>query len=144
MGNAHNMNYSRIFMLGKSSAADFLGFSGIQPACWNRLRWRALFMSIPERIMASCAGWSSTPSPAGGARHLEGSGFKSLVPDGQPVTVKVEDLDPISATVEEEEEMAGQEVLSKALLNQPGKAVKAFSHVGRSRSRGTCARPRRA
>jgi hypothetical protein len=25
-GNAHNMNYSRIFMLGKSSAADFSGF----------------------------------------------------------------------------------------------------------------------
>ena len=36
----------------------------IQPACRNRLRWRAFFRSIPARIMASCAGWSSMPSPA--------------------------------------------------------------------------------
>jgi hypothetical protein len=47
-----------------------------------------------------------------------------LVPDRQPVTVKIEDLDPIPATVEEEEEMAGQEVLAEALLDQSGKAVK--------------------
>ena len=59
---AHNMNYRRVFMLFKSIGADFLPFLGIQPACRNRLRWRALFRSIPERIMASCAGWSSMPS----------------------------------------------------------------------------------
>jgi hypothetical protein len=47
-----------------------------------------------------------------------------LVPDDQPVTVKIEDLDPISASVEEEEEMAAQDVLAEALLDQSGKAVK--------------------
>ena len=46
-----------------------------------------------------------------------------LVPDRQPVTVKVEDLDPIPAAVEKEEEMAGQDVLAEALLDQSGKAV---------------------
>src|SRR3954470_7825687 len=54
-----------------------------------------------------------------------------LVPDCQPVTVKIEDLDPIPAAVEEEEEMAGQEVLAEAPLDQSGKAVKPFAHVGR-------------
>jgi hypothetical protein len=52
---AHNMNYSRVIMLFKSIGADFHDFVGIQPACWYRLRWRALLMSIPARIMASCA-----------------------------------------------------------------------------------------
>jgi hypothetical protein len=50
---------------------------------------------------------------SGGARHLEGTALKSLVPDGQAVTIKIEDLDPIPAAVEEEEEMAGQEILPK-------------------------------
>jgi hypothetical protein len=31
-----------------------------------------------------------------------------LVPDGQPIAVKVEDLDSIPATIEEKEEMAGR------------------------------------
>src|SRR3954453_21810160 len=53
----------------------------------------------------------------GGAGHLEGSGLESLVPDGQAVTIEVEDLDAISASVDEEEEMAGQGVLAEALLN---------------------------
>src|SRR5262249_13832948 len=64
-------------------------------------------------------------------RVLEATDLKSLVPDDQPVTVKIEDLDPISATVKEEEEMAGQEVLAEALLDQSGKAVKAFARIGR-------------
>jgi hypothetical protein len=34
---------------------------------------------------------------------LLASSFKPLVPDGQLVAVKVEDLDPIPATIEEEE-----------------------------------------
>ena len=37
--------------------------------------------------------------------------------------VEVEDLDPIPATVEEEEEMAGQEILAEAFLNQAREAV---------------------
>src|SRR4051795_11780319 len=66
----------------------------------------------------------------GGARHLEGSGLESLVPDGQAVTIEVEDLDAISASVDEEEEMAGQGVLAEALLDQPAEAVEALAQVG--------------
>ena len=53
-----------------------------------------------------------------------------LIPDGQAVTVEVEDLDPIPATVEEEEEMTGQQVLAEAFLNQARKAVEALAEVG--------------
>ena len=65
----------------------------------------------------------------GGAGHLEASCLEPLVPDRQPVTVKIEDLDPIPAPVEEEEEMAGQEVLAEALLDQSREAVKAFKSI---------------
>jgi hypothetical protein len=68
----------------------------------------------------------------GSAEPLERPAFESLVPNDQAVTVKIEDLDSISASVEEEEEMAGQKVLPEALLVQPRKPVEAFSHVGRS------------
>ena len=53
---AHDMNYTRSFMLFQSIFADFICFSASQPARWNRLRWRAVRRSIPERSMASCAG----------------------------------------------------------------------------------------
>ena len=66
----------------------------------------------------------------GRLQALEATDLKSLVPDDQPVTVKIEDLDPIPATVEEEEEMAGQKVLAEALLDQSGKAVKTFWLMG--------------
>jgi hypothetical protein len=59
--------------------------------------------------------------------QLEGAGLESFVPDRQPVSVKVEDLDPISPAVEEKEKMAGQRVLPKALLNQSGETVEAFA-----------------
>src|SRR5262249_11437020 len=38
--------------------------AGARPGSWNRLRCRALRRSMPERSMASCAGWISIPSPA--------------------------------------------------------------------------------
>jgi hypothetical protein len=47
-----------------------------------------------------------------------------LVPDGQPITVKIKDLDPIPTAVEEQEERAGQEVLAEAFLDQARTAVK--------------------
>src|SRR4051812_43322726 len=72
---------------------------------------------------------------SGGVGQLEGAGLEAFVPDGQAVAVEVEDLDPIPAAVDEEEEMAGQEILAEALLNQPGKAIKTFTHVGRSGAR---------
>ena len=63
---AHDMNYTRYFMLCKSIPADFPASLGPQPVRRNRLRWRAVLRSMPDRSMASCAGWSSTPSPAVG------------------------------------------------------------------------------
>ena len=52
--------------------------------------------------------WLFDAAASGGREDLEGSGFESLVPEGQPITIEVEDLDPISTAVDEEEEMAGQ------------------------------------
>jgi predicted component of type VI protein secretion system len=64
---------------------------------------------------------------AGRVGHLVASRLEAFVPDGQPVAIEVEDLDPISAAVEEKEEVAGQRVLSEALLNQSGETVEAFA-----------------
>ena len=51
---AHNMKYTRSFMLFQCSSDAFIGFSGLSRG-WNRLRWRAVRRSIPESSMASCA-----------------------------------------------------------------------------------------
>jgi hypothetical protein len=42
----------------------------------------------------------------GGMGHLKSSNFESFVPDGEPVAVKIEQLDAIPATIEKEEEVA--------------------------------------
>jgi hypothetical protein len=55
-----------------------------------------------------------------------------LVPDRQAVMIEIEDLDAIPAAVDEEEEMAVEEVLAEAFLDQPGEAVEALPHVDRS------------
>src|SRR5947209_8605053 len=68
--------------------------------------------------------------PAFGIKMLKGAGLEPLVPDGQAVVIPEEDLDPISAAVEEEEEMAGQGVLAEAFPNQAGEAVEALAHIG--------------
>jgi hypothetical protein len=62
-----------------------------------------------------------------GIGQLEGARFESFVPDRQSISVKVEDLDPIPAAVEKEEEMASQGVLPKALLDQSSETVEAFA-----------------
>ena len=126
---AHHTNYTRSFMLCKSSSDDFrhlpeLG-RGAGTAC------------VAVRFAGRCrrGAW---PVPPAGSRsrpqqrpgHLEGAGLEPLIPDGQAVAVEVEDLDPISAPVEEEEEMTGQQVLAKAFLNQARKAVEALAEVG--------------
>ena len=60
---AHNMNYTRSFMLCKCISDDFPSFlAGADLAGRNRLRCRALLRSMPERINASCAGLNSMPS----------------------------------------------------------------------------------
>ena len=60
---AHNMNYTRSFMLCKCISDDFPSFlAGADLVGRNRLRCRALLRSMPERINASCAGLNSMPS----------------------------------------------------------------------------------
>ncbi len=58
-----------------------------------------------------------------GVGHQEAADLEPLVPDGQAVMVKVEDLDAIPAAVAEEEEMTVEEVLAEALLDQAREAV---------------------
>src|SRR5271157_5351461 len=65
----------------------------------------------------------------GGAGHLERSGLEPLVPDHKPIAIKIKHLDAIPAAVDEEEEMAGQEVLAEAFLDQPREAIEALAHV---------------
>src|SRR5262249_54290669 len=67
-----------------------------------------------------------------GVGHLEAADLEPLVPDGQTIMIKVECLDAIPAAVDEEEEMAVEEVLAEALLDEAREAVKALSHVDRS------------
>ncbi len=139
---AHTMKYSRVFMLFKSIAADFLRVFLIQPAWRNRALACALELDSGEDH-GEFRGLEFDAAASGGARDLEGSGFESLVPEGQPISIKVEDLDPIPTAVDEEEEMAGQRVLSKALLDQSGETVKAL-RMSVAGSKGRCGRRRGA
>src|SRR5512135_1986994 len=66
----------------------------------------------------------------GGVGQLERAGLEPLVPDGQAVAVEIKDLEAIAATVDEEEEMAGQGVLCEAFLDQAAECVEALAHVG--------------
>jgi hypothetical protein len=43
--------------------------------------------------------------------------LQPLVPDDDPALLPCEDLDPIAAAIEIEEEMAGQEILPEAFLD---------------------------
>src|SRR5262249_17838605 len=69
-----------------------------------------------------------------GVGQLEGAGLEALVPDRQAIVVEVEGLEAIPAAVDEEEEMAIQEGLAEALLDQARGAVEALAHVHRSRA----------
>ena len=60
---AHHTNYTRSFMLCTSSSVIQTP-AGTRPGSWNRLRCRAVRRSMPERSMASSAGYISIPSPA--------------------------------------------------------------------------------
>ena len=55
-----------------------------------------------------------------------------LVPDGQAIMIEIEGLDAIPAAVDEEEQMAVEEVLAEALLDEAREAVEALPHVDRS------------
>jgi hypothetical protein len=58
-----------------------------------------------------------------GVGHLEAADLEPLVPDGQTVMIEIEGLDAIPAAVDEEEEMAVEEVLAEALLDEAREAV---------------------
>jgi hypothetical protein len=65
----HGTDYIRSLLLCKSLSDEFPWlFGGMEAAGRNRRRRRAAFRSMPEGIMASCAGSSSMPSrsPASG------------------------------------------------------------------------------
>src|SRR5579871_5462959 len=71
-----------------------------------------------------------------GVGHLEAADFEPPVPDGQAVMIKIECLDAIPAAVDEGEEMAVEEVLAEALLDEAREAIEALSHVDRSGAEG--------
>ena len=62
---------------------------------------------------------------------LERADLKSFVPDRQPITaIPVEDLEAIAASIDEEKQVAGREILAKGGGHQSGKRVEAFAEVG--------------
>ena len=66
-----------------------------------------------------------------GLQILEGTDLKSLVPDHEPVTVKIEDLDPIPPPITENVEAAIERILTEALTHQHGQTVVGFAQIGR-------------
>ena len=131
---AHHTNYTRSFMLCKSSSDDFRHLPGLGRGAGTAcVAVRASQVDAGEEH-GQLRRRDLDPVPSSDLGHLEGAGLEPLIPDGQAVTVEVEDLDPIPATVEEEEEMTGQQVLAEAFLNQAGKAVEALAEVGRPRT----------
>ena len=58
--------------------------------------------------------------------------FQSFVPDCQTFSaVPVEDLESIAASIDEQEQLAGREILSEAGSHQSGKCVESFAEIGR-------------
>jgi hypothetical protein len=116
------MKYTLFFMLCKSIGDDFSDF-GASAGVLEPLALACAPHVDPGEDHGELRRLKLDAVGFGGAGHLEGSGLESLVPDGQPVPIEVEDLEAISAAVDEEEEMAGQGVLAEALPDQPGEAV---------------------
>ena len=74
----------------------------------------------------------SEPAGEQGGRPFSARSVARSARLGRPCAhIEVEDLDPIPAAVKEQEEMAGQEVLREAFLNQAGEAVEALAQVRR-------------
>ena len=121
------MNYTRSFMLFQCFSTDFIPFfsagalESFALACGAEVDPREEHGELRRLEFDAVLG--------NRIGQLEGARFESFVPDRQPVAVKVEDLDSIPAAVEEKEEMAGQRVLPKAFLDQPGKTVETFAEI---------------
>ncbi len=103
--------------------------SAVAAMSW-RARWRNSTRVIPvinpprlpERGIISVGSSFSLNVP-------ENDELTPIASDHKPIAIKIKHLDAISAAVDEEEEMAGQEVLAEAFLDQPRETVEALAHV---------------
>ena len=92
----------------------------------------AVVTSMPPSNSARSVAVSSRPAwpelrPARvGIEFLKGSGLKSLVPYDQSVRLPEEDLYPIAAAVEEQEQMPRERVLPQKLATMPRRPSKLF------------------
>src|SRR5262245_36138894 len=86
---------------------------------WRCLRGRGTTVAVPSphavpihavEQHGQLGGADLDAARSFGRREVEGSLFQPLVPDGQPVAVPVQDLEPVAALVAEHEEMARQRV----------------------------------
>lgn len=57
------------------------------------------------------------------SRDLEAAAFESFVPEDQSVAVPEEDFESIATAIEEEEEVSGEGVLSKGVVDDGGEPV---------------------
>ena len=86
---------------------------------------------MPERISDNWVGVISIDTASVAARwDLERADFESLVPDRQAVTIPVENLDAIAASIDEQEQVAGGWILAKGGGHQAAECVKAFAEIG--------------
>jgi hypothetical protein len=122
------MNYIRAFMLFQYISTDFTPLFCLAGALESLALARTTQVD-PREEHGQLRRLEFDAILAERLGHLEASCLKAFVPDRQTVTVKVEDLDPIPAAVQEKEKMAGQRVLSKAFLDQSGETIKAFAKV---------------
>ena len=60
--------------------------------------------------------------------------FEPSVPDRQPVSIPVQDLQLVASSVEEQEQLTGQRIELKAMGDNGGKCVKPLAHVRRPQS----------
>src|ERR1700722_15018652 len=67
----------------------------------------------------------------GGMRDAVGAALEPLGPDGQTITIPVQDLDAIPSLVDEDEEVAGEGIELEGTRDQGGETVEALSHIGR-------------
>src|SRR6516165_1374235 len=69
-------------------------------------------------------------SIAGDHGKLERTGFESFVPDRQAVTIPIEDLESVAASIHEQEQVAGGGILAKGRGHQAGERIKALAEIG--------------
>ena len=61
---------------------------------------------------------------------LKRSLFKPTIPDGESITVPVQDLQLVTSSIDEQEQLTGQRIHFQNGGNNSAKSVESFSHVG--------------